>query len=218
MTKLANLPTRGQVDLLRGCVDFYVRDGVPLARSFPRKPRQPRSAAVRDRQPQFAYSQRVMKFVHAEIADKWRSCLTGKGWHWKDLATVAYYGLDYYPAALLFMLFYVTPLFVDHRLEFHTETDTECELTLVYSYRPPWHTDVRRMLRGEIETWAGLARVTQEGTQDELPPVGGHLHTFTLWDHTLELPAFFTFKGKKEGQDSPSLVPVWTLNPDLTLA
>lgn len=46
MVKLASLPEAAIIDGFKGTIDFYVHDGVPCARRWPRSPSAPRAPAV----------------------------------------------------------------------------------------------------------------------------------------------------------------------------
>lgn len=46
MAKLANMPSTAIIDGFKGVIDYYVHDGIPCARRWPRSPSAPRAPAV----------------------------------------------------------------------------------------------------------------------------------------------------------------------------
>jgi hypothetical protein len=218
MAKLAELPNRQVIDLFRGLLDFAIYKGQPYARSFPKKPKQPRSSAVLTTQKQFAYSSKIVAKCSAYIHSKWRACVTGRGWHWKDVATVAYYGLEYYPNAPLFALLNLSTAMQEGYWYCYVETDIQNNMTLNYSTAKPFYVELKRLLRGVIQTYATLPQIIPQGSYPSLTAEPTTQHTFKIAKSDIPSPFYFTFTGTTNTQPSPSITPVFTLTPDFTLA
>lgn len=58
MAKLLVLPEQAVISGYKGTVDFYVHDGVPCARSWPRSPGKRRAPAVEAQWPLFTFASR----------------------------------------------------------------------------------------------------------------------------------------------------------------
>jgi len=92
MTRLSGVPPRGIVLGLKGIVDFYSWKGIPVARRWPRKPSQPRSAAVQAQYADFRAITQGYKTMDVSVVDALWGMSNGTLLTTKDQAVQLYYG------------------------------------------------------------------------------------------------------------------------------
>lgn len=98
MAKLTKLPNQGIIRGFRGILDFYVYLGIPVVRTWPRKPHQPRTAEVKAQWPTFATAAREWQNLSSIVQDAYRKLATNSGLTGRDMQVRAYItGLYRYP-------------------------------------------------------------------------------------------------------------------------
>lgn len=98
MAKIAAMPSTAIIDGFKGTIDYYVHDGQPCVRSWPRSPGKKRSAAVEEQWPAFTIASRLWNELSPEIQTSFNSMAQSSGLNGRDLAERAYLsGLYAYP-------------------------------------------------------------------------------------------------------------------------
>ena len=98
MAKLKVLPSQGIIDGFKGTVDFYVYMGLPVARTWPRRPNGERSPAVKAQWLPFAYAAKEWLNVSAFVQAAYERLATNSGLTGRDMQVRAYLtGLYRYP-------------------------------------------------------------------------------------------------------------------------
>lgn len=98
MAKLAQLPHQAIIDGFKGKVDFYVWNGIPCARAWPRKLGRNRSPAVRAQWSPWAYAAREWKNLSETVQNAFRELAINSGLSGRDMQVRAYMtGLYRYP-------------------------------------------------------------------------------------------------------------------------
>lgn len=96
--RLLTLPNQGIIDGLKGTVDFYLYMGIPVARSWPRKPTKARSAKVQQTWPAFGYAAKEWLNLSKIVQDAYIKLATNSGLTGRDMQVRAYItGLYRYP-------------------------------------------------------------------------------------------------------------------------
>ena len=74
------------IELLRGKVDFYLLRGIlPVARSWPKKPKPPYTALQAEAMAVFAIANKSMHRLNTNILKKWQLSTVGKRPSWTDV-------------------------------------------------------------------------------------------------------------------------------------
>jgi hypothetical protein len=98
MAKLTALPHQAIIDGFKGTVDFYVHQGIPCARAWPKSPGKSRSPAVRAQWPIFSYASREWLNLAPIVQDAFNKLATDSGLSGRDMLMRAYLsGLYRYP-------------------------------------------------------------------------------------------------------------------------
>lgn len=92
MAKIKKLPSARVISGFKGKIDFYVHDGVPIARSWPRKPSQARNPQVQAQWPAFAYSAHFWNYLPPDIQSAYTTMAKRSGLNGRDLSARAYLG------------------------------------------------------------------------------------------------------------------------------
>jgi len=92
VVKLATVPARSIVLGFKGIIDFYSWKGVVVVRRWPRKPTQPRSAAVQDQWADFKAVTQGFKTIDETVMPALTSMTTGTQLVQKDEQVQLYYG------------------------------------------------------------------------------------------------------------------------------
>lgn len=92
MAKLLKLPSRAIISLFAGTLDFYVWNGIPCVRSWPRKPKLPRSPAVQATASDFGAIATALSASPPTIVAHATALATGTAWTWRDLRYRAIFG------------------------------------------------------------------------------------------------------------------------------
>lgn len=92
MVKLAGVPPRGIVLGFKGALDFYSWKGIVVVRRWPRKPTQPRSAAVQAQWADFKTITQGFKTIDVTVVPALSSMASGTQVTTKDVAVQLYYG------------------------------------------------------------------------------------------------------------------------------
>ena len=101
MSKLKVLPEEAIISGFKGKVDFYLHDGVPCARRWPRSPGHRRAPAVESQWPAFAYAAALWSRMDPETQAAYNAMATGSGMTGRDLSMRAYLsGLYPYPTGI----------------------------------------------------------------------------------------------------------------------
>jgi hypothetical protein len=78
------MPDMATIIASRGRVDYYLYKGIPVARSWPRKSSQPRSAAEIRSSENFTWAAKVTSGVSTYVAEAYKREVTGYGITWVD--------------------------------------------------------------------------------------------------------------------------------------
>ncbi|MBA7574952.1 hypothetical protein ES708_16768 [subsurface metagenome] len=98
MAKLTVMPHQAIIDGFRGSVDFYVYQGIPCARAWPKSPGKARSPNVRAQWPIFTYASREWRNLSPAVQDAFNELATNSGLAGRDMFMRAYLsGLYRYP-------------------------------------------------------------------------------------------------------------------------
>lgn len=92
MAKLLKMPSREIISAFAGVLDFYVWKGIPCVRSWPRKPKMPRSPAVQTSANLFGYFATELSSSPPNIIARATELAEGTAWTWRDLRYRAIYG------------------------------------------------------------------------------------------------------------------------------
>ena len=87
MAKLGALPAIDIIDGMKGVIDYYVHDGVPCARSWPRKPTGARSPAVQEGWIPFAFATAAWNYLTPSVRDAYTAMAVGTPMTPRDLMT-----------------------------------------------------------------------------------------------------------------------------------
>ncbi|MBA7543512.1 hypothetical protein ES705_35843 [subsurface metagenome] len=90
MATLTALPHQAIIDGLKGKIDFYVHDGTPCARRWPRSPGKRRAPAVEAQWPKFAYVAGLWTSLSQTVQDAYNTMASGSGLTGRDLFTRGY--------------------------------------------------------------------------------------------------------------------------------
>lgn len=90
MAKLLALPSIAIIDGLKGVIDYYVHDGVPCARSWPRSPGRVRAPAVMEQWAAFAYITQAWTFISPELQEFYKQQASGTRLSGRDLFTKSF--------------------------------------------------------------------------------------------------------------------------------
>lgn len=74
----------------KGTLDFYVHDGQPCVRKWPRSPGHSRAPAVQAQWAAFAFPSYYWDFLSAEVKEAWKTMASGHAVTGKDLFTQAF--------------------------------------------------------------------------------------------------------------------------------
>jgi hypothetical protein len=77
---------------LKGTLDYYLWRGIPVVRSWPRKPMMPRAPAVTEAYLTFGAVARAITQVPLELQDEVKAYAKLTNWTWRDWWTAALYG------------------------------------------------------------------------------------------------------------------------------
>jgi hypothetical protein len=127
------------------------------------------------------------------------------------VATVAYYGLNYYADAPLFMLLAHSTEVNSGQWYCNVKTDIENQLTLNYSQAKPFYMELKRLLRGVIQTYASVPAIITEGSVSQLSEEPTKEHTFKIPITDMPNPFNYNFTGTLNNQQSPSITPVFSV-------
>lgn len=90
MAKLDQLPEKSIVDGLKGTVDFYYWNGIPVARSWPRSPSMPRTRAVQETWPTFNEAVKLWTYLPQLVRDTYIATSAGMKMSGRDLFVKSY--------------------------------------------------------------------------------------------------------------------------------
>ena len=79
MAKLGRFPDSGTVIAMRGRVDFYLWKGTPVARAWPRRSTQPRTAGEIASSQRFTWYTKLTGALDPRTAAAWRRMVAGHG-------------------------------------------------------------------------------------------------------------------------------------------
>lgn len=77
---------------LKGTLDYYLWRGVPVVRSWPRKPIQPRTPAVVNAYLEFGAIAKAITSIPLELQEEVKAYAKYTNWTWRDWWTAAMYG------------------------------------------------------------------------------------------------------------------------------
>ena len=85
MAKLTSFPAADIISGFKGVVDFYVHDGVPCLRRWPRSPGKKRSPAVEAQWSPFTYASRQWSYLTEDIQYAYNKMASGTGLSGRDM-------------------------------------------------------------------------------------------------------------------------------------
>lgn len=85
---------------LKGTLDYYLWRGIPVVRSWPRRPKMPRTAAVTASYQEFGQVAHYLSQIPIELRTQAEAQTVNTNWTWRDLWTAALYGNLYHPLKL----------------------------------------------------------------------------------------------------------------------
>lgn len=92
------MPAQAIIDGFKGAIDYYVHDGIPCVRKWPRSPGHRRAPAVEAQWPAFTVAAQLWADLPPEIQAAYNSMAQSSGLSGRDLAARAYLsGLFTYP-------------------------------------------------------------------------------------------------------------------------
>lgn len=97
MAKVPALPAQVIIDKAGGILDYYVHDGQPCVRMWPRKKRHPPTPQEKDQWPAFTYVNQAARELPANVVATWKRLATGTALTWKDYLCRCYIGATFNP-------------------------------------------------------------------------------------------------------------------------
>lgn len=191
MAVLKNLPSLAIINGFKGSIDFYVYNGIPVARRWPCSPGKQRAPAVEAQWPAFSFASKNWNSISPTVQDAYRATVRGTHMSGRDLFVKAYLS-DYFRAGqwspydtpLDPHLHYLTLTWEPYRscagMKFVTTTNLPCHGYLFYTSQPWWTHRVPMMRRGtyfrDLSYWCftNWRYVEQEEVGDTLT------HTFFI--------------------------------------
>ena len=85
MAVLQALPSKAIIDGFKGKIDFYLHQGVAVARKWPRSPGKHRSPAVEAQWPLFSYAAKEWVNLSAEVQAAYYAMAEASGLNARDL-------------------------------------------------------------------------------------------------------------------------------------
>ena len=122
---------RGEtIELLRGRIDFYMLRGIlPVARSWPKKPKPPYTALQAEYMAVFSIARSSLKRISANMLEEWRKITVGKRPQWTDVFTKIIMRYYYYNKSI--------PLIALDYLIIETELTFQVKWTVLQLYLDP---------------------------------------------------------------------------------
>jgi len=96
MAKLDHMPTKEIIDGFKGSIDFYLWRGIPVARKWPRKPRQPGTPEQKATWTRFKYINSLAGTLPPDVIAAYKFMAAGSGLTWKDYVIRLYLTGDGY--------------------------------------------------------------------------------------------------------------------------
>lgn len=90
MAKLTALPEQAIISGFKGKLDFYVNNGVPCVRAWPRPPLQARTASVQAQWPAFSYASKEWSNLSLVVQNAYRHLASSSGLSGRDMQVRAY--------------------------------------------------------------------------------------------------------------------------------
>jgi hypothetical protein len=90
MAKLASLPAKDIINGFAGVIDYYVRDGVAIARKWPRPPTQERASAVRAQWPVWTDAMTLWNTLSPEVQNAYKAMASGSTMSGRDMMVKMY--------------------------------------------------------------------------------------------------------------------------------
>ena len=90
MAKITKMPSMAIVNGFKGVIDFYVHDGQPCVRKWPRSPGHDRAPAVMEKWTAFAWAASNWNSLSPEIQEAYRRMASGTNLTGRDLFVKGY--------------------------------------------------------------------------------------------------------------------------------
>jgi hypothetical protein len=90
MAKLTALPAQDIISGLAGVIDYYVRDGVAIAREWPRPPTGERAPGVQAQWPIFAEAATLWNTLDPTVQAAYKTMAAGSTMSGRDIMTKMY--------------------------------------------------------------------------------------------------------------------------------
>jgi len=101
LAKIKALPGQKTIDGLKGKLDFYIHNGQPVVRMWPRSPGKERSPAVEAQWPSFSYAAQLWSQLSKPVQDAYNLMAISSGLSGRDLQVRSYLkGLYRYPVTV----------------------------------------------------------------------------------------------------------------------
>lgn len=90
MAKLAALPAQDIISDFAGVIDFYVRDGIPVCRQWPKPHTKERAAAVQAQWPIWTDALSLWKTLSPEVQAAYKTMAAGSTMSGRDIMVKMY--------------------------------------------------------------------------------------------------------------------------------
>lgn len=92
MAKIGAMPSLATIDGFRGVLDYYVRDGQAIVRSWPQWKIPHRASAVQAQNQIFSYANQASVNLSSEVVASWKWLAAQSNLTWRDWLNRAYIG------------------------------------------------------------------------------------------------------------------------------
>jgi hypothetical protein len=94
LAKIKKLPSQAIISGFKGKLDYFVHDGQPCVRSWPRSPGKRRSLGVEAQWPAFRYAAQAWITLPEEIKDAYRKMAENTGLTGRDMFSRSYLSME----------------------------------------------------------------------------------------------------------------------------
>lgn len=220
MAKLTNLPELAIIDGFKGTIDYYVHDGQPCARRWPRSPSAPRAPAVQAAWVAFSEATALWSILSPSIKEAYRQTAVTTNLTPRDLFTKSYitdyfrpgqWGTDYEasPPVGPFAILDIVITETDTGYQIVITTNNPSHLWMYYTLKEPDLHKRTIIFRGlSVPAASQYCFVTWHKNEQE--EAGDTLiHTFIKEPWPICETRWFTFRGQIAGKWSKSVGPIF---------
>lgn len=90
MAKITKMPSLAIIDGFKGVVDFYIHDGIPCARRWPRSPGLRRAPAVEAQWPAWTWASKNWNSLTPYVQDAYKRMASGTNLSGRDIFQKSY--------------------------------------------------------------------------------------------------------------------------------